>query len=278
MRARSRIAALAACGLDPPGVDRAVKRVEGGSQRVEGAQRRLQIETFAGRLLIALDRRPEFRRRRPPVDRQSFGVGEVQHRRRVQLDVLPQHVAIGDLEGVVLGMPDDVAAAAADHVVAVLLERFGRHHRGRAEAGRDADVVEGVVAVALRPLAAGLLAGRRAHDRLDRSLALAGQADAPVAGRPAAAGRVAVHVHDAAVGEVLREGVGEPGAAAIAAGGVAGPPGEADRAAQLVALRPQHARDLEHAGIAGAVVADAFAPAVVVAVHQHELLGLDRAL
>ena len=47
-----------------------------------------------------------------------------------------------------------------------------------------------------------------------------------------------------------------------------------DRAAQAVAVGPEDARNLQHAGIAGAVVADALAPAVVVAVQQDEVAGV----
>src|SRR6185295_15584543 len=43
---------------------------------------------------------------------------------------------------------------------------------------------------------------------------------------------------------------------------------------ELVAMRPQRARDLEHGGIAGGIVADADVPRIIMAVQQHELVRL----
>src|SRR6185436_3367502 len=68
-----------------------------------------------------------------------------------------------------------------------------------------------------------------------------------------------------------------PGAAAETTGRMAGPPGEPDAALELIAMLPQNARDLDHGGIAGRVVADTDLPRVVVAMQQDELLGVLRA-
>ena len=67
--------------------------------------------------------------------------------------------------------------------------------------------------------------------------------------------------------------VGIPGRARETAGRMPWPPGDAHAALELVALRPQHARDLEHAGVTRGVVADADVPGIVVAVQQHELFA-----
>src|SRR5690606_30418546 len=101
-----------------------------------------------------------------------------------------------------------------------------------------------------------------------------GQGDVDVLCGPAAAGRVAVHLRHTVLVEVEGEGVGEPGAAGVATGGVAGPPGDAHRALEVLTVVPQHASDLQQRRVPGGVVADADVPRVVVAVQQDELLGL----
>ncbi len=91
-----------------------------------------------------------------------------------------------------------------------------------------------------------------------------------IARRPAAAGAVAIDLRHAMAIKFKRKFVREPSRAGIAAGGVAGPPGELHRAIKRLAVLPQHARQLQQRSVTGRVVADADIPTVVMAVHQDE--------
>ena len=175
-------------------------------------------------------------------------------------------------------MPGDVPAAAADRVVALLGAQIVRHGRGQHEEARNADIVERIVAGAVRPLAVAGQAGHRLDGGLHVGFRLRHPRHVLEHRGPAAAGRVAIDLRDAILVEIDGEMIGEPGRARIAAGRMARPPGDAHRALQLLAVLPQHARELEQGGVAGGVVADADVPAVVVAVHQHELIRLAGAL
>ena len=89
-------------------------------------------------------------------------------------------------------------------------------------------------------------------------------------------GRVDVVVGEPAFGEVGEEGIGIPGRAAVAAVRVAGPPAEPHRPLQVRPLLPESLGHLQHAGIAGGVVGDAFVPGAIVSADQDEPFGLAR--
>ena len=100
---------------------------------------------------------------------------------------------------------------------------------------------------------------------------------AAVVGRgPLHAGRVDVVVGEPAFGEVREEGIGVPGRSAVAPVRVTGPPAEPDGPLEMRALLPEALGHLQHAGVAGSVVGDAFVPGAVVSADQHEAFGLAR--
>ena len=165
-------------------------------------------------------------------------------------------------------MPGDVAATAANDVIIPLGPRFVGHHGRGVEQARHTDVVERIVGIALGTLGLGHLPGDRRHHRLHISRGLGQALHAFIAISPAAAGTVAVEMGHAMLVEIAREGVGKPRRPGIAPGRMAGPPRQPHPALELIAQRPQGLGHGQHAGVAGAVVADALAPAVVMAVQQ----------
>jgi len=121
-------------------------------------------------------------------------------------------------------------------------------------------MIEGEIRRLRRPLAFRLAIRDVAHDALHEADVLRHPRDEHVVGRVAAAGAVAVHVRDAVLRKIARERVRIPGRAGEASGRMAGPPRDAHAALEPVAMGPEHARDLEHAGVTGGVVADADVP------------------
>src|SRR5262245_44929089 len=173
-------------------------------------------------------------------------------------------------------MPGDVAAAASDVMPAALLDLGGRHHRGCHERPGDADVVKAIVARPVRTFRLWCLASGTLNDGRDRRHRFRHHGDGRIVRRPAAARAVAVHLKNATVGEVGGMRVEIPRAAAIATRRMRRPPGEPNRAPQRASSLPEGARNLEQAGVAGAVVAHPHLPAVVVSMQKQEAVGLDR--
>src|SRR5262245_25608996 len=127
------------------------------------------------------------------------------------------------------------------------------------------------------PPAFRVLAGDVLHHALHEADVLRHPRDQTVFGGVAAAGAVAVEMRETILRKIETKFVGVPRAASKASGRMTGPPRDTNAALELVAVRPQHARDLEHAGVAGGVVTDADIPRVVMAVQQHELFRLGLA-
>src|SRR5438445_10893630 len=107
----------------------------------------------------------------------------------------------------------------------------------------------------MRPTPFGVLAGRVFHHAFDEADVLRHPRDQVIVGGVAAARAVAVQMRETIAPEIEAELVDIPGRAGEAARRMAGPPGDAHAALEPVAMAPQHARDLEHAGVAGGVVA-----------------------
>src|SRR5262245_52880750 len=75
---------------------------------------RAQVQPFAGGLHIDINSRRKLLERSEEVERQDLGVGKGEDRFEVERDILGEYALVSDLQRVVLGMPCDVAAAAAD--------------------------------------------------------------------------------------------------------------------------------------------------------------------
>ena len=248
-------------GPDAAGFDVGVEAGKRATKRKAGCFRRAKIEAGAGRVLVGVDRRDELVELRPPIEGQDFGVGDPAGDLEIDLDVPEHDAAIGDLDRVVLGVPGDVPAAAADGVVTLLVAQRVRHGRGQHHEARDADVVERVVARPVRALAVRVEAGHGFDRPLREGLGLLHPGHVLELRRPPAARRIAIDLGDAVLVEVDRERVGVPGRAGVAAGRVPRPPGDPHRAPQPLAVTREHARDLEERRVSGRVVADADVPA-----------------
>ncbi len=222
--------------------------------------------------VVRLERTVEVVEGRGEVERRDRRVRHLHDGGEVDPDVGAKDLPIGDLQGVFLGVPGDVAAAPAHPVVAP--GRPGlRAHRGQEhEEARDADVVEGIIPGLKGPDPLGLLAGEVPDHPLREILGLRHPGHIEVLRRPPAAGRVAIDLRDAGLVQLRGELVGEPGAARVPARRVARPPGDPHAAPERLPVLPEHTGDLEQGRIPHGVVAHPDVPGVVVAVEQHESL------
>src|SRR5262245_66351482 len=87
-----------------------------------------QVQPFAGGVHIAINCRGKLLERSAEVEGQDLGVGKGENRFEVERDILGKYALVSDLQRVVLGMPGDVAAAAADAMPAATIDFGGRPH------------------------------------------------------------------------------------------------------------------------------------------------------
>ena len=103
------------------------------------------------RLLILRDGGADLVHRRGIVERMQRRVEDPDDGRQIHREIAAQDLEVGDRHQIVRRVPRDVAAAAADGVVAAPLALLDRDVRQQhVEAGR-ADLIERVVAGAQRP-------------------------------------------------------------------------------------------------------------------------------
>ena len=167
-------------------------------------------------------------------------------------------------------MPGDVAAAAADRIVTLLLQQLLGHCREQHEKAGDADIVEGVVACLVGPLARRLLTCDVADRLHTEVVGLRHPRDVVIFSGPATARRIYVDLSNAVPHEFQAKSVGEPGGAAVATGGVRRPPSDTQAARQLIPVIVEDAGKFQKRCVADGVIADADVPGVVMAVDQHK--------
>ena len=118
----------------------------------------------------------------------------------------------------------------------------------------------------------GLLPGILSDQPLGKGLALHPRGTGPDLLGVAASGNIDVDMGHTMISQLLKIGIRVPGRAGILPKLVAGPPAYQDAPAQQMTHFMKDPRQLQQNGIAAAVVRHPSAVAVIVAVHQHEIL------
>jgi len=214
----------------------------------------------------------------PEVHGQQRSLAQMPEDMHVDLGVQRQHVRIDLFDGVFAGVPPpghfaaDEGAEGERHVVGV---GFAGGDLAEAhEEGGKADAVEAHVTGTAHAVGVGFLAGVAPDNLLAEMGQLQVGGECAVESCPASAGGINVDMGHAVVVQLLPVVVHIPGGAGIAPVTVAAPEGDAQAAAQLLAVGAEDAGDLGHGGVGAAIVHGPHLPRIEVAAEEHEVVAL----
>jgi len=108
-----------------------VKAIERGFERIEFAKRGSEIEGFTRCCPVLSESLSEFSRGLPPINRMDGAVQYAKERCPVHTHIAEQVVLIGNVEGVIFGMPGDIAAAPTHRVIVAFGAICIRHRRAK---------------------------------------------------------------------------------------------------------------------------------------------------